>query len=83
MKKTELHELIKSELNHIKEHQAFANLDEATENIATDIFTDEDWDNPNAQVYNFVTNNPEKIKDRIMNTSVPYGFNDIGGGLLW
>ena len=48
MKKTELHELIKAELNYIKENQAYANLEEATENIATDIFTVEDWDNPNA-----------------------------------
>ena len=48
MKKTELHELIKSELNYIKENQAYANVEEATENIATDIFTAEDWDNPNA-----------------------------------
>lgn len=48
MKKTELHKLIKAELNYIKEHQAFTNLDEASENIATDIFTAEDWDNPNA-----------------------------------
>lgn len=48
MKKTELHELIKAELNYIKEKQSYANLEEATENIATDIFTAEDWDNPNA-----------------------------------
>lgn len=48
MKKTELHELIKAELNYIKENQAYANIEEATENIATDIFTVEDWDNPNA-----------------------------------
>lgn len=48
MKKTELHELIKAELNYIKEKQSFANIEEATENIATDIFTAEDWDNPNA-----------------------------------
>lgn len=48
MKKTELHELIKAELNYIKENQAFANAEEAIENIATDIFTAEDWDNPNA-----------------------------------
>lgn len=48
MKKTELHELIKAELNYIKENQAYANVEEATENIATDIFTVEDWDNPNA-----------------------------------
>ena len=48
MKKTELHELIKSELNYTKENQAFSNLEEATENIATDILTAEDWDNPNA-----------------------------------
>ena len=48
MKKTKLHELIKEELNYAKEHQAFANLEEATENIATDIFTVDDWDNPNA-----------------------------------
>lgn len=48
MKKTELHELIKSELSYIKENQSFANVEEATENIATDIFTVEDWDNPNA-----------------------------------
>ena len=48
MKKTELHELIKAELNYIKENQAYANIEEATENIATDIFTAEDWDNLNA-----------------------------------
>ena len=48
MKKTELYELIKEELNYIKEKQSFANVEEATENIATDIFTAEDWDNPNA-----------------------------------
>lgn len=48
MKKTELYELIKEELNYIKEKQSFANVEEATENIATDIFTSEDWDNPNA-----------------------------------
>lgn len=48
MKKTYLHELIKAELNYIKEKQSFANVEEATENIATDIFTTEDWDNPNA-----------------------------------
>ena len=48
MKKTELHELIKEELNYIKEKQSFTNVEEATENIATDIFTAEDWDNPNA-----------------------------------
>lgn len=48
MKKTELHELIKAELNYVKEKQSFANVEEATENIATDIFTAEDWDNPNA-----------------------------------
>lgn len=48
MKKTDLHELIKAELNYIKEKQSFANVEEATENIATDIFTTEDWDNPNA-----------------------------------
>lgn len=48
MKKTELHKLIKAELNYIKEKQSFANVEEATENIATDIFTAEDWDNPNA-----------------------------------
>ncbi|MBO8441068.1 MAG: hypothetical protein IAA89_01260 [Firmicutes bacterium] len=48
MKKTELHELIKSELNYVKEKQSFANAEEATGNIATDIFTAEDWDNPNA-----------------------------------
>lgn len=48
MKKTDLHELIKSELNYIKKNQSFENAEEATENIATDIFTAEDWDNPNA-----------------------------------
>lgn len=48
MKKTELHELIKAELSYIKEKQSFANVEEATENIATDVFTTEDWDNPNA-----------------------------------
>lgn len=48
MKKTELYELIKAELNYIKEKQSYANIEEATENIATDIFTTEDWDNPNA-----------------------------------
>ena len=48
MKKTELRELIKAELNYIKEKQSFANVEEAAENIATDIFTAEDWDNPNA-----------------------------------
>ena len=48
MKKTELRELIKADLNYVKEHQAFANVEEATENIATDIFTVDDWDNPNA-----------------------------------
>ena len=48
MKKTELHELIKAELNYVKEKQAFANVEEATENIAADTFTVEDWDNPNA-----------------------------------
>ena len=48
MKKTELHELIKAELNYVKEKQSFANVEEAAENIATDIFTAEDWDNPNA-----------------------------------
>lgn len=46
--KKELYELIKGELNYIKENQSFANLEEATENIATDVFTAEDWDNPNA-----------------------------------
>ena len=48
MKNKELHELIKSELNYIKENQSFANIEEATENIAADTFTAEDWDNPNA-----------------------------------
>lgn len=48
MKKTELHELIKAELNYIKEKQSFANVEEATENIAADTFTVEDWDNSNA-----------------------------------
>ena len=48
MKKTELHKLIKAELNYIKEKQSFANVEEAAENIATDIFTAEDWENPNA-----------------------------------
>ena len=48
MKKTELQELIKAELNYIKENQAYANVEEATENIAADILTSEDWDNPNA-----------------------------------
>lgn len=48
MKKTELHELVKAELNYIKEKQSFANVEEAAENIATDIFTADDWDNPNA-----------------------------------
>ena len=48
MKKTELRELIKAELNYVKEKQSFANVEEATENIATDIFTVDDWDNPNA-----------------------------------
>ena len=48
MKKTELRELIKAELNYVKEKQAFANVEEATENIAADTFTVEDWDNPNA-----------------------------------
>ena len=48
MKKTELRELIKAELNYVKEKQAFANVEEAAENIATDIFTADDWDNPNA-----------------------------------
>ena len=48
MKKTELHKLIKAELNYVKEKQSFANVEEAAENIATDIFTAEDWDNPNA-----------------------------------
>ena len=48
MKKTELHELIKAELNYIKEKQSYANVEEATENIATDIFTVDDWDNANA-----------------------------------
>ena len=48
MKKTELHELIKAELNYVKEKQSFANVEEAAENIATDIFTVDDWDNPNA-----------------------------------
>ena len=48
MKKTELRELIKAELNYVKEKQSFANVEEAAENIATDIFTVDDWDNPNA-----------------------------------
>lgn len=48
MKKTELYELIKAELNYVKENQSFVSVEEATENIATDIFTAEDWDNPNA-----------------------------------
>ena len=48
MKKTEVYELIKTELNYIKENQSFANIEEATENIAADTFTAEDWDNPNA-----------------------------------
>ena len=48
MKKTELRELIKAELNYVKEKQSFANVEEAAENIATDIFTADDWDNPNA-----------------------------------
>ena len=48
MKKTELRELIKAELNYVKEKQSFANVEEAAENIATDIFTTDDWDNPNA-----------------------------------
>lgn len=48
MKKTELHELIKAELDYVKENQSFANIEEATENIAADCFTAEDWDNPNA-----------------------------------
>ena len=48
MKETELHELIKAELNYVKEKQSFANVEEAAENIATDIFTVDDWDNPNA-----------------------------------
>lgn len=61
MKKTKLHKLIKAELNYIKEKQSFANLDEATENIATDIFTAEDWDNPNAL---------ESLKDTLDNMTV-------------
>ena len=48
MKKNELHELIKAELNYVKENQSFANAEEAAENIAADTFTAEDWDNPNA-----------------------------------
>ena len=48
MKKTELHKLIKAELSYVKENQSFANAEEAAENIATDIFTADDWDNPNA-----------------------------------
>ena len=61
MKKTELHELIKAELNYIKEKQSFANAEEATENIATDIFTVEDWDNPNAS---------ESLKETLNNMTV-------------
>lgn len=61
MKKTELHELIKAELNYIKEKQSFANVEEATENIATDVFTAEDWDNPNAL---------ENLKETLNNMTV-------------
>ena len=61
MKKTDLHELIKAELNYVKEHQAYSNLEEASENIASDIFTTEDWDNPNAL---------ESLKETLNNMTV-------------
>lgn len=44
MKKQELENLIKAELSYVKKSQSFSNLEDAKECIASEIFTENDWD---------------------------------------